>query len=89
MIEVIKINDHEFEVTVSASTQTKHKVTLNEKYYITLAEGKISKEELIRRSFEFLLERESNTMIFREFELPVISRYFPEYESVIKEVVKK
>ena len=89
MIEITKINDHEFEVRVSAATPTVHQVTLNQEYYHTLTGGNVSKEELLKMSFGFLLERESNTMIFREFELPVISRYFPEYESVIKEQVKK
>ena len=34
---------------------------------------------LVRRSFEFLLEREPNTSIMREFSLSTIERYFPEY----------
>jgi len=37
-------------------------------------------DDLVRRSFEFLLEREPRTSILREFDLPVIARYFPEYE---------
>lgn len=42
-----------------------------------------SLEGLIRRSFEFLLDRESKESILGEFELSAISRYFPEYEEVI------
>ena len=41
-------------------------------------------KELIKKSFEFLLERESKESILSSFDLPVISRYFPEYERVIK-----
>jgi hypothetical protein len=33
----------------------------------------------VRRSFEFLLAREDNTSILREFDLSTIERYFPEY----------
>ena len=40
--------------------------------------------DLVRRSFEFLLEREAKESILRSFELPVIGRYFPEYERRIK-----
>ncbi len=40
-------------------------------------------EELIRRSFEFLLQRESKEFILREFELSVIQRYFPEYDEAM------
>jgi hypothetical protein len=39
-------------------------------------------EDLVRRSFEFLLEREPPSAILAEFELPVIRRYFPEYDRV-------
>ena len=40
-------------------------------------------EELVRRSFEFLLQRESKESILREFELSVIQRYFPEYDEAM------
>ena len=36
--------------------------------------------DLVRRSFEFLLEREPATAILRRFELSVIQSYFPEYD---------
>lgn len=39
--------------------------------------------DLVRRSFEFLLDRESNTSILREFDLSAIERYFPDYSSEI------
>src|SRR5207237_10333319 len=35
--------------------------------------------DLVHRSFEFLLAREANTSILREFDLSEIERYFPEY----------
>jgi len=47
-----------------------------------LAHGR-SAEELLAKSFEFLLEREPNTSILSSFDLPVIGRYFPEYEQEI------
>jgi hypothetical protein len=37
-------------------------------------------EDLVRRSFEFLLEREPPQSILRRFDLAVIQRYFPEYD---------
>jgi len=37
-------------------------------------------EDLVRRSFEFLLEREPPESILRRFDLAVIQRYFPEYD---------
>jgi len=50
-----------------------------------LAPGALAPEDLVRRSFEFLLEREPRTAILPAFELPVIGRYFPEYESTIRD----
>jgi hypothetical protein len=39
---------------------------------------------LVRRSFEFLLQREPKESILHSFDLPVIRRYFPEYEREIR-----
>jgi len=42
-----------------------------------------SVEDLVLRSFEFLLEREPPSSILRRFALTDIERYFPEYPKVI------
>ncbi|MCZ6625849.1 MAG: hypothetical protein O7B35_16730 [Deltaproteobacteria bacterium] len=85
-IDVVKKDSETFEVTVTASTTTTHRVTLKLDYYQKLTSGKVSPETLIERSFEFLLERENNTMILSRFDLLVIGHYFPEYE---KNIVKR
>lgn len=41
-------------------------------------------EDLVRRSFEFLLEREPATSILRRFDLSVIETYFPEYDELFR-----
>ncbi|MCB2219771.1 MAG: hypothetical protein KQI35_05185 [Bacteroidetes bacterium] len=84
MIDIQQINDTLFEVTVTDRSTTKHQVTISDEYHLKLTSGKISKEALLNQSFEFLLQRESNTMIMSRFDLPVISRYFPEYENEIR-----
>lgn len=73
-----------FEVTVPGRSTTTHTVTVDSDYAARLTGGRIPTEELVRRSFAFLLEREPNTSILRSFELPVIARYFPEYEATIR-----
>jgi hypothetical protein len=83
MIQVDKIDDTTFSVTVKQATATTHKVTLDPAYYRKLAGGRVPAETLIEKSFEFLLQRESNTSILRTFDLPVIGHYFPDYESAI------
>ena len=37
-------------------------------------------EDLVLRSFAFLLERETPASILRQFDLATIRRYFPEYD---------
>ena len=87
MITVQPIDKNTFRVTVESRTTTTHTVTLSPSYYETLTGKRITPEVLVKKSFEFLLERESNTSILRSFELPVISRYFPEYETTIKKML--
>ncbi len=83
-IAVKPIDETTFEVTVNGRVTTTHIVTLSGDYYQKLTGGKHTPGELIKKSFEFLLEREPNTSILRSFGLPVIGRYFPEYERVMK-----
>lgn len=44
-----------------------------------------STEDLLQASFEFLLAREPKEAILRQFELPVIERYFPDYPQEMAE----
>ena len=88
MITVEKIDERTFKVTVAGGTTTTHTVTVDASYHEKLTGGHVSAEKLVEKSFEFLLERESNTSILRTFELPVIGRYFPEYESTIRKMLK-
>ena len=88
MIDVEKITDTSFKVTVRSTRTTTHQVTVRPAYYDKLTGGKVAIETLVKRSFEFLLERERNTDILRTFHLPVIGSYFPEYEMTIQEWLK-
>ena len=85
MIQIKKKSGQEFMVTVEeGGSKTEYAVTLDGEYYQRLTGGKITEEELIKRSFRFLLERESKESILSKFNLKVIKRYFPEYEEEIK-----
>ncbi len=83
MIQVAKLDDTTFQVTVDKQRKTTHRVTVKPADYQRLTAGKVPPEKLVERSFEFLLEREPNTSILGEFDITVISRYFPEYEQQI------
>jgi hypothetical protein len=61
-----------------------YNVRLSEDYYQKLTAGRINPAELVRRSFAFLLAREDAGSILREFDLPLINTYFPEYEQTMR-----
>ena len=83
-IEVGKTGDLEFRVRIlEKDGETTHQVSLKLEDYTKLTGGKIEPAELVRRSFEFLLEREPKESILSRFDLSVINRYFPEYEREI------
>jgi len=86
MIKVSTIRENEYKVIIEQhGSSTTHTVTLDDKYFEKLTQRKIQKEELIKKSFEFLLQREPKESILRKFDLKVISRYFPEYERIISQ----
>jgi hypothetical protein len=86
MIQVEAKDKEKFLVTVDEKNGSgRFEVTVSDDYHRKLTGGSHSKEELVRASFAFLLERESASSILSSFELPVIARYFPEYERKIKD----
>ena len=90
MIEIKKKSEQEFVVTIKERDgKTEHEVTLDDKYYQNLTNGKITEEELIKRSFEFLLDREPKESILSEFNLRIINNYFAEYEEKIVRILLK
>tara|TARA_Y100000389_G_C17436186_1_gene505689 strand:- start:1103 stop:1384 length:282 start_codon:yes stop_codon:yes gene_type:complete len=88
-IFIKELSDNKFEITVNKKFITKHTVLLTNKYHDILTKKKISKKKLLEYSFQFLLNREPNTSILSFFELNIISKYFPEYESEIKNFCTK
>jgi hypothetical protein len=75
-----------YDVTVDDGRgSTSHQVTVRPPDVARYAPGWTA-EALIEASFRFLLERESKESILRQFELPVIERYFPEFPQVIRPV---
>ena len=83
-LRVEKLKEGQFRVTVSdARSHSSHVVTVTKDYYEKLTAEKVSPEELVRVSFEFLLQREPKESILRAFDLTVIREYFPEYEGQI------
>ncbi len=73
-----------FEVVVEeGGGRTEHRVSMGRDFYKSL-ETDVEPGKVIEESFRFLLERESKEMIMREFDVTVISSYFPEYKEEMK-----
>ena len=83
MISVEHSAGDEWLVSVQGAVMTQHRVRVTKADLSRFSEGR-SPEELLQESFRFLLERESNTSILSSFDLPLITRYFPEYEREIR-----
>ena len=83
-IDVIQQDDRTFLVTVTdGGGATRHRVTVWPSDVQRYAPG-ATPEELVEASFEFLLAHEPKESILRQFELPVIERYFGHYPAAMQ-----
>jgi len=62
---------------------TRHEVSVDRATLEDLAPA-ATPEVLVTESFKFLLEREPRESIMREFELPIIGRFFADYPEEIR-----
>jgi hypothetical protein len=76
-ITVTRQADGAFRVQTPADTS--HEVSVPVGFPASLGCGQVTPEQLVRASFEFLLEREPASSILRTFSLDIISQYFPDY----------
>jgi len=83
-ISVEEIHTTRYRVTVlEGKTKTIHDVTVTGSDLDRYAPGK-SPESLLKVSFQFLLQREPQESILRQFTLSDIERYFPDYPKIIR-----
>ena len=85
MIGVNMVAANVYEVVVEGETETTHRVHMSQDYYRQLCGATVTHEYVLVQAFRFLLEREPNTAILPEFDLPEIARYFPEFEEELKQ----
>jgi hypothetical protein len=72
-----------FDVDVTETGSTSHHdVTLSRSDLEELGMGS-SPEDFVRRSFEFLLEREPKESILSRFDISQIATYFPEFKRLV------
>lgn len=84
MITVRRTSDTEplhFEVRVATGgSETHHRVTMARATRERLCAHRHTAEQCIEAAFQFLLDREPKESILEQFDVTVISRYFPEFE---------
>jgi hypothetical protein len=84
-IDVERSEGETFRVQVrEGAGATEHRVTLKASDFARLASPGETHEAFLRRCFEFLLEREPKESIMSSFDVMVIARYFPEFDSTIR-----
>ena len=87
-IEVEQLDDTKYRVTIEGPEKTTtHEVTIDHPYVERLTGGWHTTETLLEQTFEFMLEREPNTLILKRFEITTLPRYFPDYERRVKELL--
>lgn len=72
------------ELADAGTVVSRHTVRVSKSDLRRLAPDDAEPDELVRRSFRFLLEREAPSMILRSFDLTDIARYFPEFERELR-----
>jgi hypothetical protein len=66
------------------ASSTEHEVAVSARDLKRLGAGYPSPEAFVRACFDFLLEREPKESILPSFDVTVIGRYFPEFETAIQ-----
>ncbi len=74
----------EFLVVVrEGNGETRHRVTMARGVCEQLGQGRYPPAVFIEAAFRFLLDREPKESILGRFDVTVISRYFPEFETAL------
>ena len=87
-IEIEQVAPEEFHVRViEGERETRHVVTMKTSEYERISGKKVTPVELVRRAFEFLLQRERKEQILAKFDLTIIGVYFAEFEKVMQQTL--
>lgn len=78
------------EITYSdgSGSTNDYKITMEREFYEDVSEGSIMPEEFVKRSLQFLINKEGNTLS-HEFDLESVVRSYPDYYGYIFKYVKR
>ena len=83
-LSIKKLSDDVFTVTVAETSTTTHTVTVTDQSLNDLTDNNVTKTQLLKFSFNFLLDKELNTSILSSFDISVISSYFSDYKDEVR-----
>ena len=83
-LSIKKLSDDVFMVTVAETSTTNHTVTVTDQSLNDLTDNNVTKTQLLKFSFNFLLDKEPNTSILSSFNINVISGYFSDYKDEVR-----
>ena len=83
-LSIKKLSDDVFTVTVAETSTTTHTVTITDQSLNDLTNNNVTETQLLKFSFNFLLDREPNASILSAFDINVISKYFSDYRDEVR-----
>ncbi|MCH7641566.1 hypothetical protein IID22_05225 [Patescibacteria group bacterium] len=72
---------------VDEKGSTSHRVTMD-RDFVTRIGANYEPEKVVKKSFEFLLAREPKEKILEEFDITIISHYFPDYITKLERMLR-
>ncbi len=81
-LNINKVDDNCYEVIVFKEVTTRHLIYLSNNAYFKYSNNSITREQLIKKAFLFLLSKEKNTSILEEFNIEEIENFFPEFSKI-------
>jgi hypothetical protein len=76
-------------VVKSENLERQYRVVLADVHYDNLAQGKVSKEQLLKCCFEYFANNQLLDQLETKFVLRDIGKQFPKFEEDIKEAIVK
>ena len=83
-VRVESLSSDEFSVILERGNNLRFVVFLSDDYYKNLTFLRINKKELVEFSISFLLQRLTADSIRHVFDVSLIRKHFPEFESEVK-----
>lgn len=75
------------DITDDNGSSSQHRVTMD-RDFITRIGAHYRPEKVVEKSFEFLLSREPKESILQEFDITIISHYFPNYITNLEKLLQ-